>query len=264
MDWRGWRAQYGQVLAAWVKDPSGIRRLQAAYGDRCVIVQTAVALETQVAGANIRAVICELTEESGQATLAAIQRLRSLYPGLEVLVYASARAELLRLVFQSGAGGATGLILRDVDDDGASLQRYARAALDEQIISSAVALVRASQQTRLTPVIQYCLERVSERLTAPKIANEFGVHPRTLTNWAKQNGIAGVRSLLSRCRVVVAIGVRTQHDRISEEMALELGFHSAAHLANSVKRHAGLRMRDVLARGSFEDWCRFLLLRANQ
>ena len=249
-----------RAILALVNNPLAVRRLRAAYGESCVFVRDVGQLECRAISAKAPYVVVEPVDASGRSSSTAVRQIRARSPATKILVYSGFDVESLRAMLHLGAAGASGIVLRDFDDDYTSLQGHVRGLARDDVAEASVRVVQAAAQTRLTPILLHCLRHVGDPLSALGIAHAFCIHPRTLTNWTKEAGIAGARGLICRCRVVVAIGVRRERGSLSEQMSLECGFQSAAHLCNTVKRYTGLRLREALATGGVEYWCNELLL----
>lgn len=153
--------------------------------------------------------------------------------------------------------GARGVILYDVDDDPASLRRLlVRGTLAGAIHALILALQHVVSPRHL-PLFLACIEHVVEPPLATVVARHLKVSRRTLSAWARQAGARGVRSMISKCRVLVAIEMIRGSDRSLEHIAHRLGFASSAHLHNTVSRYTGRRPRDAAAE-DLGTWCRRL------
>jgi AraC-like DNA-binding protein len=107
--------------------------------------------------------------------------------------------------------------------------------------------------------LQLGLLRLSEQpLRHLHLAKQFGVTSRTLSNWARRDGFDGIGAFVSKCRILQAIGWAERAGSV-EAVALALGFGSASHLANMVRRHTGMSLRAALKANSFEGWCGVIL-----
>jgi transcriptional regulator GlxA family with amidase domain len=105
---------------------------------------------------------------------------------------------------------------------------------------------------RYAPLVLRCLENIAEPLPAVAFARSLGVRRRTLTSWAESAGVRGIRSLTSRCRVLVAIEMLRSPQQSIEHVALSLSFSSSAHLHNTIKRYTAQRPRETISRSSVE------------
>ena len=91
-------------------------------------------------------------------------------------------------------------------------------------------------------------------------ARRLGVSRRTLSGWAARTGSRGVRPLMSKCRVLVALELLRNSERSIEQVAHTLRFSSSAHLHNTIHRYTGSSPRTA-AKHDIEAWCHALLAR---
>jgi AraC-like DNA-binding protein len=158
--------------------------------------------------------------------------------------------------------GATGVIVRDVDDGVISLRRLLdRGSLERATESVALALRRAIHERHL-PLFLLCLEQVDDPPRASEFARRLCVSRRTLSTWAQKTGAKGVRSLASKCRVLVAIELIRESSRSLEQVAYVLRFASAAHLHNTIRRYTGATPRQA-AMQDVHAWVRELFTAQN-
>jgi AraC-like DNA-binding protein len=242
-----------QRLVSLVPEPERMARLRAAFGDDgCAAVsQPELIRASRLPGVELVVVSPFDSEKRSLATaIAAIHASRASPP---VYVYADRSIESVREIMALAHAGARGLILAGVDDDASRLRRLSETGTLERAIDTVRAAARERMPSRFAPLVARCLENITEPLPATAFARSLGVRRRTLTSWAESAGVRGIRSLTSRCRVLVAIEMlRSPHQSI-EQVALALGFSSSAHLHNTIKRYTGHRPRETVNRGS-ADW----------
>jgi AraC-like DNA-binding protein len=169
--------------------------------------------------------------------LAAIRASRQNAP---VYVYTDRSADGIRELMPLARAGARGIIIRDVDDDAASLKRLLTRGSLARALETVTLAVQQVVPARQLPLLMLCIEHIGEPQTAGGFACRLGVSRRTLSAWARKSGARGVRSLSSKCRVLAAIEMIRDSGRSLEHVAHALRFSSSAHLHNTVRRYTGM------------------------
>ena len=218
----------GSVLAL-AGDPPSAARLQAAFGATLCTFESQASLLEASRRPGIELVIVPWRDRDGSslaATVSAIRASRQSAP---------------------------------VDDTVIRLRRLLeRGCLTSAIDAVAMAVQRVVPE-RHRPLLVLCLEHVVDPPTAVEFARRLRVSRRTLSTWARKAGAKGVRSLTSKCRVLVAVEVLRRSSRSLEQVAHELQFASSAHLHNTIRRYTGLAPRKAAERDVI-DWCQVLFV----
>ena len=227
-------------------------RLRAAFGDDCHAAESQPELLRASRLPGIELVVVSPFDRGKRSLATAVAAIRASRVSPPVHVYADRSVDCVREIMALAQAGARGLILAGIDDDASRLRRL----FDMGTPQRAVATVRASARERLhpryAPLVLRCLENITEPLPADAFARSLGVRRRTLTSWAESAGVRGIRSLTSRCRVLVAIEMLRSPQQSIEQVALSLGFSSSAHLHNTIKRYTAHRPREAIHRTSVE------------
>jgi AraC-like DNA-binding protein len=195
----------------------------------------------------------------GQSLTTTVAAIRASRQGAPVYVYADRTAESLHELMALTRAGARGVIVRDVDDDTASLRRLLERGTLACAIESVTLAAQEIVPTRQLPLVLLCIEHVGDSLDAETFARRLRVSRRTLSVWARKTGARGVRSLASTCRVLVAIELIRESGRSLEHVAHALHFASSAHLHNTIRRYTGCGPREAATR-DVARWCRDLLV----
>jgi AraC-like DNA-binding protein len=242
-----------QRLISLVPEPERVARLRAAFGNDHHAAESQPELIRASRSPGVELVVVSPFDRQKRSQATAVMAVRASRASPPVLVYADRSVESVREIIALAHAGARGVILAGVDDDTARLRRLLEAGTLERAIETVRAATHETMHPRYAPLVARCLENISEPLSATAFARSLGVRRRTLTSWAESAGVRGIRSLTSRCRVLVAIEMlRSPHQSI-EQVALALGFSSSAHLHNTIKRYTGHRPRETVNRGS-ADW----------
>ncbi len=247
-------AEAGQPVLALVTEPEHARRLRAAFGDQCRLLDSTADLIAASRTDQVQLVVISPVDCHKRPYSTAVAAIRASRRSPKVYVYADRSVEAVRELMPLARAGARGVIIAGADDDATSLRRLLESnTLDQAVVTVTFAALEVVKP-RYAPLIAYGLEHVGKPPSAERFARAMSVSRRTLTAWATSAGARGVRALTSRCRVLVATEMLRDRRRSVEEVALELQFSSSAHLHNTMKRYTGLRPREGLARDA-ASWC---------
>jgi AraC-like DNA-binding protein len=226
-----------------------------AFGDQLEVCQNQPILVAASRGPGVELVVVPARDRLGQSLVTTVAAINASRQGAPVYVYADRSAESLRELMPLARAGARGVIVRDEDDDVSSLRSLVARGTFGYALQSVTLAVRDVVATRHLPLVLLCLEHVREPLDASAFARRLRVSRRTLSAWAHKAGARGVRSLASKCRVLIAIEMIRGSARPIESVAHELGFGSSAHLHNTIRRYTGVGPREAAARDAAH-WCR--------
>lgn len=232
-----------------------VSRVRAAFGNQASICESPGQLLARSRIKGVELVIVAAPWPSDAPLSTTITAIRASRQSPPVYVFADRSIECARQLMVLARAGARGLILLDVDDDAASLRRLlARGKVADAIETVTMAMPQVVCARHL-PLFICCIEQIAEPPSALAVARQLRVSRRTLSAWARQAGARGVRSMTSKCRVLVALEMIRTSDRPIEQVAHELRFASSAHLHNTIRRYTGRRPRDAARDGALF-WCR--------
>ena len=238
-------------------DVAGSARLQAAYGGRLRPFNSPAALLDASRGTDVELVIVSWRDREGRSLVTTVAAIRASRRSPPIRIYLERSAECLHALVALSRAGASGVIVRDIDDDVLSLRRL----LDPGSLTRATEVVSLAVQRavdeRHQPLFLLCLEHVADPLSATEVASRLRVSRRTLSTWARKAGAKGMRSLASKCRVMVALELIRDSRRSLEQVAHELRFASSAHLHNMIRRYTGCTPREA-SKLDASEWCRRL------
>ena len=242
-------------ITALLSDATSVGRLRSAFGTECRFFDVQPDLVAASRLASVELVIVSPRDRMSSPLTTSVATIHASRRSPPVYVYGDRSVECLRELMPLARAGACGVIVAGVDDDIIGLRRL----LARDTLACALDVVRVAVHrvvsSRHLPLLLYCLEHITEPLTASGLARQLKVSRRTLTSWSVMTGEGGVRALTSRCRVLVAVEMLRAAGRSIEHVAHELRFSSSAHLHNTIRRYTGLRPRDA-ATVEATDWCR--------
>lgn len=234
------------AVLALLDDELRTRRLQSAYGQALQTTRSSRHLLAASRRPGVELVILPPRESNGCSLETTVAAIRASRQGAAVYIYADRSVECLRELMPLARAGARGIIIRDVDDDAASLRRLlARGSVGRMLEAVTVAVTQVVPSRQL-PLLLLCIESIMEPQTAQAFARRLRVSRRTLSAWAAKSGARGVRALSSKCRVLAAIELIRNSGRSLEQVAHALRFASSAHLHNTIRRYTGLLPRETV------------------
>jgi AraC-like DNA-binding protein len=245
-------------LVALVPEPDRVGRLRAAFGDACDVAGSQAELIQKGRSTLVDAVVLSPFDGERRSLSTAVATIRASRHCPPIHVYTDRSVESVRELIALAHAGALSVIVAGVDDDPAHLRQLLRGATLEHAVNTVRGAAHASLHPRYAPLVARCLDRIADPPSAIDFARSLGVKRRTLTSWAESAGVRGIRSLTSRCRILVAIEMLREPQRSIESVAHELCFSSSAHLHNTIRRYTGLRPRQAAAKSALE-WCETLL-----
>lgn len=248
----------GFILALTL-DAAKTTRLAAAYGDRLRTFGSPADLLAACRVADVELVIVPWQDRDGHSLVTTVAAIRASRRSPPVRIYVERSAESLHALVPLSRAGASGVIVRDIDDDVVRLRRLLDSGSLARAMDVVSRAVHGVLSERHLPLFLLCLEHVADPLTATEVATRLHVTRRTLSTWAHKAGARGVRSLASRCRVLVAVELIRDSRKSIEHVAHELHFASSAHLHNTIRRYTGCAPRDAVAISAGE-WCRRLFV----
>lgn len=206
----------------------------------------------------VELVIVTPRDSKGQSLATTVAAVRASRQGAPVYVYADRSVDGMRELMPLARAGARGVIIRDADDDAASLRRLLVRGSLARALESVTLAVQQVVPARQLPLLMLCIDHIGEPQTASAFARRLGVSRRTLSEWARKSGARGVRSLSSKIRVLAALELIRDSGRSLEHVAHALRFSSSAHLHNTVRRYTGMLPRRAAA-NDLAYWSRHLL-----
>lgn len=246
-------------ILALLDDSSKADRLRAAYGAALETRNSQPELVAASRGSGVDLVIVTPRDSRGLSVTTTVAAIRASRQNAPVYVYTDRSADGIRELMPLARAGARGIIIRDVDDDAASLKRLLTRGSLARALETVTLAVQQVVPARQLPLLMLCIEHIGEPQTAGGFARRLGVSRRTLSAWASKSGARGVRSLSSRCRVLAAIELIRDSGRSLEHVALALRFSSSAHLHNTVRRYTGMLPREAAAH-DLAHWSRHLFV----
>jgi AraC-like DNA-binding protein len=185
----------------------------------------------------------------GTFATAEIRRLRERHPSLELVAYADFTARPAADPFALALLGVRGVVPRGAPDEAAllagCLDRAPGWTVLEPVIERLRELLPASVHGWLEPVLRSPLEP----RTVPELARRAGCSPRTLRRTLCAAGLPSPEQLLAWRRLLHAARLLEDPARSAESVARTLELSSGAALRKTLRTMAGLRPRDLAARG---------------
>jgi AraC-like DNA-binding protein len=134
--------------------------------------------------------------------LRAAKAIRSVAPDHPIVGYIDPRTLSSQFILEMGRAGLTDLVLRDVDDSRAVLQRVLQNAEQHNVATRIAARMCEGMPRTVRITIQFICQHLRDELDVPGIAAGLGVSRRTLHHRLGQAGSPSASELIGWCRVV--------------------------------------------------------------
>jgi AraC-like DNA-binding protein len=183
--------------------------------------------------------------DADDASVVALRQFRTRSPRTVILAYCSVSMRVAPLLVAAGRAGIDDVLLRGYDDLSDSIRR--RLAHDNLTDASRRVLARIG--SRVGPawgVFAHCVRRAATTvLTVEQLAQELGVHRKTLHNRLRAGGLPSAERVIGWSRLhLVAIVLETPGRSVAAVTA-QVGFSSVATLRSMLSRYTGLKLRDI-------------------
>jgi AraC-like DNA-binding protein len=196
--------------------------------------------------------VVEITEPTASAHVSAIRALRAGFPSTPVLAYCEPAGGTSSAIVDAIRAGATGLVLRGIDNSRSSFRdaivRARRSVISERLFAELAPVL--SNDARL--FLRYAIEHSAVDVSVDDAARDLGVDRKTLTNWLARAGAPRAREFLSWVRLVVAAQLLSDPRRTAENVALALDFPSGTSLRNMIRRYVNLTTTELQRPGGLE------------
>lgn len=183
----------------------------------------------------------------------AVEQLHQAFPDHPIIGYVDPRNLTSRFILQTGKADLSDLVLRDIDDSRAVLQRVLQNA--EQRGTSARIAEDMSEgmprDVRLT--VQFICRHLREPLDVISIAAGLGMSRRTLHNRLGLAGSPSVSELVSWCRVVYTAHQIAVDDATLSLIATQLDMPSWRNLSSMVRRYLGKGAQQLRHGNAYEE-----------
>ncbi|MBY0489992.1 MAG: AraC family transcriptional regulator [Gemmatimonadaceae bacterium] len=213
----------------------------------CASIEQLVAL---VADGAVSLAVVEVRRATAADQCRAIRQLQAHFPAHPVVAWADLRELPTALLLELAALRVIDVLRGDAEHLPSALVRAIGAALQRTVAVAIAQAVGDLIPPRLTPVFEYVLEHVNDRLDRDQLAATFGISRRTLHNRLVEAGLPPTRAFLTWCRVFVAVALLEQPGHTLDSVAGQLDFGDGGVLANTVRRYAGAGIAELRAQGA--------------
>ena len=197
----------------------------------------------------VTAVVIEVRDRPGICAASVIGCLREGYPSIPVVAYCSLAAATPHDILIAAKAGASGLVLRGVDDTGVALRAALTSAADDCVARRVMRALDEVAPGSVRPIIEYCILHARNAPSVQQVARALGISRKTLVNRLGAAGMPAPSAIIGWCRLLQAARLIEDPKRPVERIAHELDFPSGAALRNMLKRYTGLQPREVRENG---------------
>lgn len=197
-------------------------------------------------------VIIDAADAQGRSMASAVAAIRHGFPSVPVLVYCAVPSGRSDVVVDAVRAGATGLILRGIDDERhamrAAILSARRGSVAQRIHDEVVLHLPPSAH----PLLRYAISRAADEPTVEDAAANLAVDRKTLFNWLRDCGQVRPRTFINWIRLAIVVGMLEDPGRTAKQVALEAGFASGTAFRNMLQRYTGLRSAEIRGEGALE------------
>ena len=194
--------------------------------------------------ARIRVVILDARDGAGRPTAGLARQVTQLFPAIPVIGYCDTGAEHSRDIVALASGGIHELLFKR-DSSPAAVRSVLTAAQQACAADLVLARLELVIPPRLRPFVEHCLVNPEESHTVARVARAMGVHRKTLVNRCRTEGAPSPGAIVAWCLLLLAATLLAAPGVTVERVAMWLNFPSASALRNMLRRHSGLRPRDL-------------------
>jgi AraC-like DNA-binding protein len=182
-------------------------------------------------------------------SVAALRRFRIRSPRTVVLAYCGVSVRVAPLLVAAGSAGIDGVLLRGHHDLCGSIRgRLAEESPDA--LGRAVVARLALPAALPWQVVAHCVRRATSTvLTVEQLADELGVHRRTLHNWLRSVGLPSAEQVIGWGRLLLAAALLEAPNRSVASVAARVGFSSEPAFRAMLGRYTGLTPTEVRRSG---------------
>jgi AraC-like DNA-binding protein len=183
--------------------------------------------------------------DADKECIQAVRRFRAHSPRTLVLAYCWVSTRSAPLLVAAGQAGIDGVLLRGYDDPGESIRR--RLAQDSvDVVGRGVAARMALPDDATWRVLAHCVRRAANTvLTVERLADECGVHRRTLRNRLRAAGLPAPEQLIGWSRLLVAAALLELPGRSVGTVASQVGFSSETAFRSMLGRYTGFKPKEL-------------------
>ena len=235
-------------LVALVPDFEGRARVRRALsGGDVRFVGGAEEMLEMVAVGGARAVIVSARDADGSATAPLVRRLREGFPATVIVGYCEyGRSDDIPSLVRAGVDD---LIFRGADDIRLVLTEVLARAEQHTMAGIVLGALRGEIPSIAHGILAYFLEHAGDPPTVAGAAEALGLHRKTLVNRMAKAHLPPPSALIAWARLLAAARLLEDAGRSVEQTAHVLNYESPNALRNMLKRHTGLRPREVRDRG---------------
>jgi len=228
-------------------------RARVAHGLRghaaVTFCEAAAELIETLARSPVTAVVVEVRDRAGVCAASVIRSLRDGYPSIPVVAYCSLTSATPHDILTAAKAGASGLVLRGVDDSGVALRAALTSAEDDCVARRVMRMLDEVAPGGVRPIVEYCILHARNAPSVQEVARALGISRKTLVNRLGAAGMPAPSAVIGWCRLLQAARLIEDPKRPVERIAHELDFPSGASLRNMLKRYTGLQPREVRENG---------------
>jgi AraC-like DNA-binding protein len=209
----------------------------------------AAALRSTVEAVGV--VILPVLDRTGSAGAIerAVRQLVEERPQVALVAYCPPGGRYSGEIRALAAAGVHQFVFAGIDDHGATFRDVISAARGGCAAEWVMQRLDAIVPAHLHRMVEAILAHPDRVTSIPALANELGVHRKTLFNWCERARFLPPAELLAWARLALVAYHLENTGCTVETIALELSYPSDTTLRNTVKRYTGLRASEIRTSG---------------
>jgi hypothetical protein len=196
--------------------------------------------------------VVALYDERGVPIAGRLTSLHARYPRVPIILYATITNQDTASFLAAVRAGVSHVIVRDGASDVLALRSAIADSLPAGSLGRAVSAIDDLLTRDARTILTWCLDRAGRRLSVATVARGLGKDRSTINRHLRRCGLPSTEQLISWCRL---LHVAWEVDRgvlTATRMAALLDFGVAAALRTFVRRHVGLPLGELKARGAID------------
>jgi AraC-like DNA-binding protein len=182
----------------------------------------------------------------------ALYHVRRRWARVAVVAYCHVSVPTAPLLMAAGRAGVDRLVVRGHDDLRESIRHELRNR--GVVVAGRDVMARLGlHESAASRVFEHCVSRVAATtLNVDGLANDFGVHRKTVRNWLRAGGLPSPERVISWSRLLVAASLLQASSRTVASVATWLSFGSESAFRGMLMRYAGMTPHDLRQSDGFE------------
>lgn len=193
--------------------------------------------------------VVEVADSLGQPRSRLMEELSREFPTASVVAVGAAIPTDFRAIVPAARAGATDLIMVRMDDPWLVLVQAARRGARERAVQEVAKEAHCLLPPMARTVFECCLDLSDSALRTKQIGPVVGRSRATVARVLSQAGLPGAAVLAKWARLLVAVRMLEDPNRVARDVARALNFRSSGELQRLLEELTGYTMADLACDG---------------